>query len=232
MERILVTGANRGLGLEFARQYAHAGARVFAGCREPASAGALREFASASDTLDILALDVTDGAAIDAAADHVRTAEDGHLDVLVNNAGVSPQGEQLDNLEAAAMLDVFSVNSVAPAILTQRFRPLLAQAVRPRVANVSSTMGSLAHKDYGRFYSYASSKAALNMITRAAAHDLAGDGIIVTALHPGWVQTDVGGPQAALTPHESVAGLRRVIDGLTLAQSGRFLAHDGSEPPW
>lgn len=232
MERILITGANRGLGLEFARQYATAGARVFAGCREPARAGALRELASASDTLDILDLDVAESAAIDAAVEHVRADEAGHLDILINDAGVSPRGERLDNLDATAMLDVFAVNSVAPAIMTQRFHPLLAHSERPRIANVSSTMGSLTQKDYGRFYSYGSSKAALNMITRAAAYDLAGEGIIVAALHPGWVQTDLGGAQAALTPQESVAGLVRVIDALTPEQSGHFIAYDGGEPPW
>lgn len=232
MERILVTGANRGLGLEFVRQYADAGARVFAACREPARAGALREICSGHTGVDILELDVTDSDAIDTAAEDVAADGDGRLDILINNAGVSPRGERFDNLEAQAMLGVYAVNTVAPAIMAQRLRPLLARSERPRIANISSTMGSLASKDYGRFYSYASSKAALNMITRAAACDLADEGIIVAALHPGWVQTDLGGPKAELTPAESVAGLIDVIAGLTPEQSGRFLAWDGSEPPW
>jgi NAD(P)-dependent dehydrogenase (short-subunit alcohol dehydrogenase family) len=232
MERVLVTGANRGLGLEFVRQYADAGARVFAACREPAGAGALREICSGHSGVDILELDVTDADAIDAAVADVAAEDGGRLDILINNAGVSPRGERFENLESETMLDVYAVNTVAPAIVAQRFRPLLARSERPRIANISSTLGSLAKKDYGRLYSYASSKAALNMITRAAACDLADDGIVVAALHPGWVQTDLGGPKADLTPAESVAGLIEVIAGLTPAQSGRFLAWDGSEPPW
>ncbi len=232
MERVLVTGANRGLGLEFVRQYAEAGARVFAACRDPAGAGALREICSGHHGADILELDVTDAEAIDAAVEDIGADGDGHLDILINNAGLSPRGEFFENLTPDTMLEVYAVNTVAPAIVAQRCRPLLARAEHPRIANISSTMGSLAQKDYGRFYSYASSKAALNMITRAAACDLAAEGIIVTALHPGWVQTDLGGPKAELTPAESVTGLIEVIAGLSPAQSGRFLAWDGSEPPW
>lgn len=232
MERILVTGANRGLGLEFVRQYAEAGARVFAACRDPAGAGALRAICSGHHGVDILELDVTDAGAIDTAEEDVSADGDGRLDILINNAGISPRGERFENLTPDNMLEVYAVNTVAPAIVAQRFRPLLARAEHPRIANISSTMGSLANKDYGRFYSYASSKAALNMITRAAACDLSADGIVVAALHPGWVQTDLGGPGADLTPAESVAGMIEVIAGLSPAQSGRFLAWDGSEPPW
>lgn len=231
--RILVTGASRGLGLELVRQYAHAGARVFAGCREPEAAGTLRALAE-EEALDIerLALDVTDRGAIDAAVERIGADGDGRLDVLVNNAGVSPRGEELSNLDADAMLGVLHVNAVAPMIVAQRCRALLAAAARPRVVNLSSAMGSLAKKEYGRHYSYAASKAALNMLTRAAAHDLRDEGIVVVALHPGWVQTDLGGGEATLSPRESVAGMVRLIEGLSSEHSSRFLTWTGDEHPW
>lgn len=233
MQRILITGAARGIGLEYVRQYAPRGDRVFATCRDPDGADKLRAVASEyPDRVEMLPLDVTDRDAIDRVAAHVAGDGEGTLDVLINNAGLSPRGEELSNLEAQAMLDVLAVNAVAPLIVAQRCRHLLAAAGQPRIVNMSSSMGSLAKKDYGRHYSYASSKAALNMLTRAAAHDLAPDGIIVVALHPGWVQTDLGGAQATLSPRESVAGLIRVIDDLAPAQSSRFLTWQGEEHPW
>lgn len=231
--RILVTGASRGLGLELVRQYADAGARVFAGYRAPDTADALRALAEeGTSDVEPLALDVTDRAAIDAAVARIGEDGAGHLDVLINNAGLSPRGEEFSNLDAYAMLRVLHVNAVAPVIVAQRCRALLAAAAHPRVVNVSSAMGSLTKKDYGRHYSYAASKAALNMLTRAAAHDLRDEGIVVVALHPGWVQTDLGGSQATLSPRESVEGMIRVIDGLTPEHSSRFLTWTGDEHPW
>lgn len=231
--RVLVTGASRGLGLEFARQYARAGARVFAGCRAPEAAAELRALGE-EEALDVepLALDVTDRAAIDAAVARIHEDGPGHLDLLINNAGLSPRGEEFSNLDADAMLGVFHVNAVAPMIVAQRCHALLAAATQPRVVNVSSAMGSLTKKEYGRHYSYSASKAALNMLTRAAAHDLRDEGIVVVALHPGWVQTDLGGGQATLSPRESVEGMIRVIAGLTPGHTSRFLTWTGDEHPW
>lgn len=229
--RVLVTGASRGLGLEFVRQYARLGARVFAGCRAPDEAAELWALAG-DEALDVepLALDVTERAPVDAAVEHI--GGDGHLDVLINNAGLSPRGEEFSNLDADAMLRVLHVNAIAPMIVAQRCRALLAASERPRIVNLSSAMGSLAKKEYGRHYSYAASKAALNMLTRAAAHDLRDEGVVVVALHPGWVQTDLGGSEATLSPRESVEGMIRVIEGLTLEHSSRFLTWTGDEHPW
>lgn len=231
--RVLITGASRGLGLEFARQYARAGARVFAGCRAPEAAETLQALAGEEDLeVEPLGLDVTDRDAIDAAVTHIRDDGPGHLDLVINNAGLSPRGEEFSNLDADAMLRVLHVNAVAPLIVAQHCRALLATSARPCVVNVSSAMGSLAKKDYGRHYSYAASKAALNMLTRAAAHDLRDDGIVVVALHPGWVQTDLGGSEATLSPRESVEGMIRVIAGLGPEHSSRFLTWTGDEHPW
>jgi NAD(P)-dependent dehydrogenase (short-subunit alcohol dehydrogenase family) len=232
-ERVLVTGANRGLGLDFVRQYLEAGATVFAGCRVPADAEALRQLASDhADRLIIQSLDVRDGTSIDAVVDAVRSHGDGHLDVLINNAGTSPCGEEFSNIRAEDMLEVLRVNTVAPLIVAQRCHDLLAGSTHPRIVNISSSMGALACKDYGRHYSYASGKAALNMITRAEACDLAADGIVVVSLHPGWVRTDLGGPNADLSPEESVQGLIAVIDRLESKDSGKFLTWQDEEHPW
>lgn len=233
MERIFITGANRGLGLEFVRQYAAAGACVFAACRDPERAPALTDIANQSAVdVRILPLDVTDGRAIDKAAETVAGDGTGQLDVLINNAGLSPRGERFDNIEAGDMLGVLHVNTVAPLMLARALHPCLRRSTRPRIVNISSAMGSLERKDYGRHYSYATSKAGLNMVTRAAAHDLRDDGIVVVSMHPGWVQTDLGGVQATLSPRESVRGIKDVIEGLGAGDSGRFLTWSGEGHPW
>lgn len=232
-ERVLVTGANRGLGWTFVRQYAQRGARIFAGCRHPDDAEALQRLAGEhAGAIDILTLDVTDEASIDDAIARIARDDDGSLDVLINNAGVTPRGEAFSNLTAEAMHAVFAANTIAPMMVAQRCYPLLCRAQAPRIVNISSSMGSLEHKDYGRHYSYASSKAALNMLTRAAAHDLRDDGITVAALHPGWVRTDLGGPHAALSPDESVAGMIGVIDRLSPADTSLFFTWEGEPHPW
>ncbi len=232
-ERVLVTGANRGLGWTFVQHYARRGARVFAGCRRPGDAEALRRLAGEYPrAITVLALDVTDEASIDDAVAHVAGDDDGSLDVLINNAGVSPRGEAFANLTAPGMHAVFAANAIAPMMVAQRCYPLLCRTEAPRIINISSSMGSLEKKDYGRHYSYASSKAALNMLTRATAHDLRDDGITVAALHPGWVRTDLGGPHAALSPDESVAGMIGVIDRLTLADTSLFFTWEGERHPW
>jgi len=233
MERVLCTGAGRGLGLAFAEQYLARGARVFAGVRDPDQAGALAALAREHpQQFTPLRLDVTDADAIAAATEFIAKDGDGRLDILINNAGHSPRGEAFTNLDADPMADIFRVNAIAPMIVAQQCAPLLRRAQHPRIANISSSMGSLAKKDYGRHYSYSASKAALNMLTRAAAADLQDSGIIVTALHPGWVRTDLGGPEATLSPEESVAGMLEVIDRMDAAASGQFLTWEGEVHPW
>lgn len=233
MQRVLVTGANRGIGLAFVRAFATRGDRVFAACRQPRAAADLADVARDADgVVQTLALDVTDERSIEAAVTTIANDGDGALDILVNNAGLSPRGEEFHNLDAGRMRSVFEVNTFAPMIVARHCHPLLLRSSHPRIVNISSSMGSLEKKDYGRHYSYSASKAALNMVTRAAAQDLADDGIVATVLHPGWVRTDLGGPKAALAPAESVAGMVRVIDGLSAGDSGAFLTWDGETHPW
>jgi NAD(P)-dependent dehydrogenase (short-subunit alcohol dehydrogenase family) len=151
---------------------------------------------------------------------------------LINNAGARIRPERLGQLEAGILLDVFALNAVAPLMVAQTYLDLLRVGHRPRIVNISSQMGSLARKQSGGDYSYCASKAALNMHTRALAFDVRGLGITAVAMHPGWVQTDMGGPNAPLTPQESIRGMIAVIDRLAPDDAGRFLQWNGSELPW
>lgn len=232
MHTILITGANRGIGLELARQALLSGHRVYAACREPAGATDLHRLAAShDDALRIIPLDVTDAAQI---ADAVATIdrECGHLDGLINNAGILNQGEDLDSVSAAAMEDTFRVNSIAPLLLSRACLPLLSRSDLPVILNVSSQMGSLTRKTSGGSYSYCASKAALNMVSRALAADLRPHGVVVMTAHPGWVQTDMGGPAATLTPAESADGLLNLLEAATMEKSGGFYVWDGSVHPW
>jgi NAD(P)-dependent dehydrogenase (short-subunit alcohol dehydrogenase family) len=226
MPTVLITGANRGLGLEFARQYAADGWRVHATCRSPGRADALDRIAG---DVVVHRLDVTDEGSIAALA---RALGDAAIDVLVNNAGVYGRGQSLGRIDYAGWEGVLRTNVLAPVAVTEALLPALQRAARPRVALISSCMGSIADNTSGGTYAYRSSKAALNAAGRCLALDLKDHGVIVLMLHPGWVRTDMGGAGARLEPRESIAGLRRIIDGAGMRQSGGFYAYDGSEVPW
>ncbi len=232
MLRILITGANIGIGLALTQHYLQRGERVFATCRQPAEASALAELGAAyPDQLSVLPLDVTDNATIDAAAEAVSAQITG-LDLLINNAGFFPKGETIDNLDAGTMLNTFHVNAVGPIMVVQRFLCLLRGGDDAKVVNVSSQLGSLNRTTGKGHYSYNSSKAALNMLTRILAHDLRADGIVVVTTHPGWVQTRMGGEGAAITPDQSAAGLIALADRLTMDDTNKFYTWEGSEHSW
>jgi NAD(P)-dependent dehydrogenase (short-subunit alcohol dehydrogenase family) len=225
---VFISGANRGLGLEFARQYAADGWRVIAGCRDPAKATALQ----AIDRVEIVPLDVTDSGSI---ASCVQGLGDRPIDLLLNNAGiygsvVGDSEQTLARLDTGIWLDVLRTNLIAPFELTRALLPRLGEGAV--VGILSSELGSIAKNSFGEIYAYRSSKAAVNMVGRSLAIDLKPRGITVVLLHPGWAHTDMGGPGAPVDPVDSVAGLRRVLAGLTPASSGRFLAWDGREMPW
>jgi NAD(P)-dependent dehydrogenase (short-subunit alcohol dehydrogenase family) len=234
MRRVMVTGGNRGLGLEFVRQCLARGDLVFAGCRRPENAVDLQALSSAHPgRLTVLNLDVTDDAVIDASVEVVCSQVNG-LELLINNAGAYPRGETPITINVTTMLRAFHLNSVAPMIVAQRCLDLLEAGDRPKIVNISSKMGSLwwKEKEGGGDYSYCSSKAALNMLTRTLALDLRSEGIIVVAMNPGWVQTDMGGSAADLTPAESVHGMLNVIERLIEADTGKFFTWEGQEHPW
>lgn len=232
MARILVTGANRGIGLELVRQFLERGDRVIATARRPGAAIELNRLAFAHPGhLAILPLDLGKPHSIDELAREVPMVAES-LDVLVNNAGRLPSGERFGAVDAKHLEEAFRVNAMGPVLVTQALAPLLAQAGSAKVMNVSSVLGSISERDTFYTPSYSISKAALNMGTRLLAHALADQGVTVFAVHPGWVRTDMGGPNAEVPVAESVRGLIQVLDRVGPADAGRFLTFEGAELPW
>ena len=237
MRRVVVTGANRGLGLEFARQLLSAGEEVVGTVRDPGQAGDLRAVVDAFGGRGVIVrMDTADPASITAAAARVgeRFAA---LDLLVNNAGVlSHQGRAssgpLAELDPEAVLEVLRVNAVGPLAVTRALAPLLNAAGHSTVVNLSSGLGSIAGTAGRGNIGYAMSKAALNMCTRQLGAELRSQGTTVVSISPGWVSTDMGGPAAPLDPPQSVKLMLSTIEGLTSESSGRFLDHTGGELPW
>ncbi|MCB9455466.1 MAG: SDR family oxidoreductase [Anaerolineaceae bacterium] len=234
MKRIFITGANRGIGLELVRQYlGEDTTRIFATARQPQAAGELQALVAAHpDRLKVVPLDVTDEAAI-ARAVQIVAGEVEALDILINNAAINPPGIQsLAQISAETMQTTFTVNAVAPLLVARAFQGLLEKGSHPRLVNISTQVGSMTWKTSGGSYAYAASKAALNMVTRCLAADLQPAGIITIMLHPGWVQTDMGGVHAALTPAESISGIIKLINNLTTAENGKFFKWNGEPHPW
>lgn len=235
-ERIFITGANRGLGLELTKQYiARPQTRIYASCRHPAQAAELADLARLHpERLSLLALDVASDESIARAVAELSAWTD-RLDVLINNAGINPSGaayRQLGQLAGEALADVVYTNAIGPLLLTQALVPFLERGQRPRVAMISSQMGSMDFVRNGGGYAYRMSKAAMNMATRALAGDLGGRGITVITLHPGWVQTDMGGPSASLPVTESAMALVRLFDNLSPMDNGQFFKWTGEKHAW
>jgi NAD(P)-dependent dehydrogenase (short-subunit alcohol dehydrogenase family) len=231
MQTILITGANRGIGLEFCRQYAEAGWQVIATCRQPAQAEALNELSSQYANLQVHALDVADFLRITALS---QALADIDIDVLLNNAGIYPDSAEsgFGQLNYQHWARAFWVNSIAPAKLAEAFLPNLQRSRKKLLVSISSLMGSIADNTSGGSLLYRSSKAALNATMKTLAIELQSYGIGVLILHPGWVKTDMGGQNALIEASESVTGMRQCIDGFIPAQSGSFLKYDGKPLPW
>ena len=232
MPNYLITGANRGLGLEFVRQLLARGDSVVACCRNPDKADDLRALGEpAGDRFRLLALDVADPAAISALPGQL---DDAILDVLINNAGVAAAEENFGGFEAEAMERILRINSVAPMLVTQAVAPILEKhGTHPKVVCITSGLGSIAQaQDLTFGLSYGMSKAALNMGVKKLSSEMKKRGITIIAMHPGWVQTDMGGSSAPLKPARSIEGMLKVIDGLTAADNARFVTYSGGNLPW
>ncbi|QGW66628.1 SDR family NAD(P)-dependent oxidoreductase [Lysobacter soli] len=228
--RSLVTGANRGLGLEFARQLLAHGDHVVATCRHPGRANALNQLVGEHPgRLHVLPLDVGDPKSHAELARELPLVMDG-IDLLINNAGVLHSGERFGHVPPANLDDSLRTNASGPFLLTQTLAERLVDGAT--VANLSSVLGSIASTTSFSTPSYAMSKAAQNMATVLLASALRERGIAVIALHPGWVQTDMGGSGAQITPVDSVRGLLKVIDGVRIGDSGTFLDYRGKPVPW
>jgi len=227
---ILITGANRGIGLELTRQFAADGWRVLACCRDPSGAESLRALAADNDAVRIHALDVTDYARMRALAAELARES---IDVLLSNAGVyGPRGLGFGDVDPAPWREVLEVNTIAPMMLAQAFVDRVAASERKLVAVISSKMGSIADNGSGGSYLYRSSKTAVNQVVKCLSIDLAERGISTISLHPGWVQTDMGGSNAEIDSQTSAAGLKRILETAGPAQNGRFLEYSGDPIPW
>jgi NAD(P)-dependent dehydrogenase (short-subunit alcohol dehydrogenase family) len=231
---VLITGAGRGLGLEWARQELDIGSTVIATARRKAEAEGLAELARGPHgaALTVLEMDVTDDASVAACARAVEERVD-VIDDLVHNAGIyGPRGDRACDAAPEEVRRVLEVNAIGPYRVTRAFLPLVRKASSPRILFVTSRMGSIGDAPSGSSYAYRMSKSALNMLGANLAHDLGDDGVLCLLLHPGWVRTRMGGDKAPLAPAEAVAGLRRVVERATLAQNGSFLDSAGATVPW
>lgn len=238
MPTVLITGASRGLGLEFVRQYADANWRVLATCRDPLRAGALTEMTSnACGRITTHPLDVEDFRSIEQLAQELADAT---VDVLINNAGImEPRGANpIGKLDYPFWERVFRVNTFAPAKMVQSFAEQVARSERRCIVTITSALASIDINQPGKpltpgdLTMYRTSKAATNMLVRNLAADLRPRGIVAIAISPGHVRTAMGGPTAPLTPEESIRGMRGVIEKLDGSHSGRFFLHNGQELPW
>ena len=232
MSRVLITGANRGIGLELVKRYAAAGHVVEACCRAPAEATVLAEVAGEHENVSIHGVAVTDA---DSVASLASALGGEAVDVLINNAGASsPMGEQaLMNMDYDAWADLFAVNAMAPLRVLQALMPNLeASAAAPAKAiTITSQMGALSF-EMPVAYAYCSSKAAVNKVMRMASQELKEKGIAIGLIHPGWVQTDMGGPQAAITVDESASGIIETIDAIDMDSTGCFRTWQNEDHGW
>ncbi|XP_035219372.1 C-factor-like [Stegodyphus dumicola] len=243
---VLITGANRGIGLEFVKQLLALPKPpqfLFATCRNPSKADDLQQIAKSNLNVKIIKLDVKDYDSFPSVCEQVaqEVGESG-LNLLINNAGVM-FGDSLDKVSKETMMENFEVNVVSPLLLTKELLPLLKAAAtkgntsslscsKAGVVNITSKMGSIDDNTSGGCYPYRTSKTALNMVTKSLSVDLKPSGVLAFGLHPGWVQTDMGGSNALITPQTSVNGMLNTILNASAEHCGLMLNYDGKRIPW
>jgi NAD(P)-dependent dehydrogenase (short-subunit alcohol dehydrogenase family) len=227
----VVTGANRGIGLEFARQLLQAGWQVVAGYRDAGRSQQLLAEVSQSGHLYPFQIDVAKAEDADRLGDFLA-GQFGKLDLLINNAGIGLAGPaSVDEVEISAVRESLEVNLLGPLLVSRALRPLLVRGTSPKIVNIGSRLGSVKLSS-GRTVGYRLSKSALNMLTKIQSEAYASDGIVCVVISPGWVQTDMGGPNATLTPAQSVSSMLELIEGLTSRQNGAFLNIEGKKIPY
>lgn len=247
MWSILITGSNRGIGLGLVKMLLsgrNTPDHIIATCRKPAEAKDLQELARANSNIHILQHDVTNFANYEKLREEVtKIVGPEGLNVLINNAGIYGKSLKIGYLKPDSMIETYTVNTVAPVILTKELLPLLRLAAdknkdkplgpqRAAVVNITSSLGSIADNSTGGYYPYRCSKSALNCATKSLSVDLRPYNIIATCLHPGWVKTDMGGPKAPLGVDESTKAMINTINNLNETHNGCFLSYDGSGLPW
>ena len=226
MSRVLITGASRGIGAELARQYAAAGDDVIACVRDPDAAPGIDEI---RDSVSVQTMDTGSPDSIAAAAGAIGN---GAIDVVINNAGaVGGMRQSVDDLDVEEWHRSLDVNTIGPLLIARAFKANLAASGNGKLMNVTSQLAASTWP-MGGMYIYSSTKAGLCKVAQALAIDWRDEPITVALMHPGWVKTDMGGPNAAITPEESASGIRDVIAGLTRADSGKFYKWNGEIHPW
>jgi len=225
MPSVLITGANRGIGLALSTQYAEAGWQVIACCRDPKKADALARL----ENVAVKMLDVSDATGISALAKSLKGQA---IDVLINNAGIYGGRQSFADTDTNEWVQVMRVNCLAPLHVTAALVENVAMSKQRKVVAITSRMGSIGDKPGGDEYAYRASKAALNMTMTNAAAELTAKGIAVCVIHPGWVRTDMGGNAAPVSPEDSAAGIRKVIDQLDISKTGSFWDYRGALIPW
>jgi len=221
---VVITGANRGLGLEFATQLHGRGATIIATARKPEKAKALHKLG-----VEIVKLDVTSDEDVSGLA---KAIGDRHVDMLINNAGIMNGAGQISKIEPQQVSRMLDVNVIGPMRVTQALLPALMRGETRRIVNISSMLGSINRNGSGSFLGYRESKAALNMFTKSIAMELQDEGFTCIAMSPGWVRTDLGGSDANLSPEESISSMLVVIDSLTPDSTGGFFNYNGEQIEW
>ena len=228
---LLITGTSRGIGLEMVRVSVERGWRVFACCRHPQQAESLLGLAAlAPGKVSVHIADMRELATLQSLAYELRNES---IDMLINNAGIyGPDQNRFGEVDVAGWQDAFQVNCIAPLKLAELMLGQLQGGEQKTIACLSSKMASMADNGSGGSYIYRSSKAALNAVVKSMSVDLAPQGIKAVALHPGWVKTDMGGPNAEISCRESVSRLFEILLALNASDSGRFIDIDGKDIPW
>ena len=237
MPTVLITGANRGLGLEFSRQYLADGWHVIAACRDPGSAESLNDITDAGSRLQIVRIDVADHGTIDSAAAEIG---DRSIDVLINNAGLfgpkvtgeNDWRQSFGHIDYGTWRDVMTVNTLGPLKMAETFVANVAASEQKKIITLSSQLGSISDVGSEGLFAYRTSKAAVNMAMATLAQQLSPQGIIVALFCPGWCRTDMGGDEAPLEPADSVANMLELIAAFTLDDTGTFTHHSGKRLPW
>lgn len=232
MSNILITGSNRGMGLEWVRQYLETDWRVYATCRYPEQAGDLKQLQQDYKKLSIHKLDITQPEHIKQISQDLADTE---LDILVNNAGMYYERwgrDKLDHIDYEAWEETYRVNTLGAVRMTEAMRTNLSQSEKRLIVSITSHMGSIEDITAANDYAYRSSKAALNTVMKGLAYELAEEGIGILLLHPGWVRTRMGGNTAPLSANESVKNMRKLVDNFMPEDSGKFYRHDSVIIPW
>lgn len=226
---ILITGANRGIGLEFVNQYAKEGYKILACCRNPDGASDLKQLATEHGNITIYKLDVTDLGQINKLS---KSLKDTAIDILINNAGTAGErGQFIGQVDSENMQNVFKINTIAPTMIAQAFYKHIKNGTQKKIINITSRMGSIEDNTSGKSYAYRASKSALNSIMHSLQFDVKADGIKVLLLHPGWVKTDMGSQDADIDTDTSVRAMRKLIDKAHDLDR-QFYHYSGSVLPW